>query len=178
MKPEKVFSSELTASFKQFCASHQIYYHLIQNDAFTTTTKFTHKKDFDGLAWATGDFGASEYEVKVLAMEYKAVNAKDRFYLREIKEHQFAGLRKAVNGGAESLILVNFRGLEGKQKTRAFWIPTIQIFIWQEEDKKAVTIDMISPAWELNRIKLDAGTYGWDVRDLWGDHPYEKKEVE
>lgn len=178
MKPEKQFSSELTASFKQFCKSHQIYYHLIQNDAFTSTTTFTHKKDFDGLVWATGDFDC-EGDVNVLAMEYKAVNKTDRWYLRELKDHQIAGLQKAESGGAWPYILLNFRGLEGKEKTMAFMIPLEYILEKKKEGVKSlVWNDLIFHyfAWALPRIKLECGTYGWDVRELFLSWPYEKKE--
>lgn len=180
MKPERIFTSELTASFKQFENSHQIFYHRIDDDPFSPGLKFTKKKRFDGLMWGCGDFGTIEHGVQVFAMEYKAVNAKDRFYIRELKDHQIAGLKKAENGGASPIIIINFRGLEGKEKTKAWAVPLSYITKKSEAGIKALTLDMIAAECyhcQIPRIKLDCGTYGWNVLELFGgDYPYEKKE--
>lgn len=169
LKPEKIFTSEMTASFKQYCKEFSLFYLRIQDDPFTTTTKFTHKKPFDAVAWAMCDDGC-EYTTKVVALEYKAVNGEKRWPLSSVKPHQISGLSKAFYAGAEAYIMVNFRGLEGPVKTRAVLLTLETYLKWQSLGKKSVTwkemFEYSGEVYWLERVKLESGGYGWDVSGL------------
>lgn len=148
----KVKESHFSTELRKSCEAQGIFYYKIP-DAFGMQ-RFSPKKPFDAIII---------YRGKTICIENKLDKSVNSFNFNKIKGHQYEGLQKAKDSGAECFFFINHRN----KKTNKIYITDVKRIQELSKDLPSIQYGWLADyCWAvLEKIKNPNGKGRiWDIK--------------